>query len=149
MYQAAEALNAEIELLLPRAYAQKPKAAAHLENSGNSVQFNTGEGIGTFMPNMKINAYEIARKEANEVRSVLRRLVIGRVFTQHEIQKAYDLAGSIVGMLTAAIKAVENRRDNPATPAPRSPAETRSGPRAHPSPQPPPVSQEPSPAPAD
>ena len=111
MYQAAEALNVEIERLLPRAYAQKPKAAAHLENSGNSVQFNMGEGIGSFMPNVKINAYEIARKEANEVRAVLRRLVIGRVFSQEEIQKAYDLAGSVIGMLTSAIKSVESRRD--------------------------------------
>ena len=115
MYLAAEALNVEIERLLPRAYVQKPKAAAHLENSGNSVQFNMGEGIGSFMPNVKINAYEIARKEANEVRAVLRRLVIGKVFTEEEIAKAYNIAGSIVGMLTAAIKSVECRRDRLST----------------------------------
>lgn len=111
MYQAVEAMNAEIEMLLPRAYAKRPKAAAHLENSGNSAQFNMSEGIGSFMPNVKINAYEIARKEANEVRGVLRRLVIAKVFTEVEVQKAMDFAGSVVGMLTSAIKSVEKRRD--------------------------------------
>src|SRR5688572_26982566 len=103
MFQAAEALNAEIEALLPRAYARKPNAAVHLEKSADSALFNMAEGIGTFSPNAKINAYAIARKEANEVRAVLRKLVIAKVFTQAEIRKAYNLAGSVIGMLTAAI----------------------------------------------
>lgn len=109
MYQAAEALLAEIERLLPRANARKPNAADHLERSGDSVLFNMNEGIGSFKPKMKISAYSIARKEVSEVRGALRKLVISKVFTQHETQKAYDLAGAIFGMLTAAIKTLEKR----------------------------------------
>ena len=109
VYQAAEQLVGEVEGLLPRARERKPNAAKHLENSVESVLYNTGEGIGSFKPKVKITAYEIARKEANEVRTILRRLVIGRVFTQLEIAKAYNLAGAVIGMLTNAIKALESR----------------------------------------
>jgi four helix bundle protein len=112
VYQAAEQLVGEVDLLLPRARGKKPNAAKHLENSVESVFFNIGEGIGSFRPKMKITAYEIARKEANEVRTVLRRLVIGRVFKQVEIARAYNLAGAVVGMLTNAIIALEKRADD-------------------------------------
>jgi len=112
VYQAAEQLVGEIDLLLPRAREKKPNAAKHLENSVESVFYNTGEGIGSFKPKVKITAYEVARKEANEVRTVLRRLVIGRVFKQVEITRAYNLAGAVVEMLTNAIIALEARADD-------------------------------------
>lgn len=44
-----------------------------------------------------------SKKESNEVRAVLRRLVIQKAFTQDEIDRAYNLAGAMVGMLTAAM----------------------------------------------
>ena len=109
MFQASEALIREVELLLPRAWEKKPKAADHLERSLESEHTNICEGIGLFRPAGKRAAYEIARKEANEVRGTLRRLVLANVFTQQQIQKAYDLVGSIVGMLTASIKVQERR----------------------------------------
>ena len=109
MYQAAEALVTEVDTLLPVARGQASGIADHLERSCNSVLFNMAEGIGSFMPKMKINAYEIARKEANEARAVLKRLMIRRVFTFAEIRTAHELAGACVGMLTRAIRAVEAR----------------------------------------
>jgi four helix bundle protein len=111
MYQAAERLVGEVDNLLPRARTRALDQADHLDRSASSVLFNTAEGIGSFKPKVKIGAYSIARKEANEVRAVLRSLVIKRTLTTKEIQKAYDLAGACVGMLTNAIKALENRRD--------------------------------------
>jgi four helix bundle protein len=109
MYQAAEALVAEVDGLLPLAKDRAPKPADHLERSADSVLFNMSEGIGSFRVKVKITAYEVARKEANEVRAVLRRLVIKRVFTYSQSQKAYHLAGACVGMLTKAIIALEQR----------------------------------------
>jgi four helix bundle protein len=103
VWLAAEALMAEIDNLVPRARRQAPNAAEHLERSGESVLFNIGEGVGAYRPKAKIASYEVAKKEANEVRAILRRLVIKRVLTQHDIQQAYNLAGAIVGMLTNAI----------------------------------------------
>ncbi|MGQ0815455.1 MAG: hypothetical protein ACT4O1_13520 [Gemmatimonadota bacterium] len=83
---------------------------------------------------MKISAYEISRKEANEVRAALRKLVITRVFTQKEIQKAYDLAGAIVGMLTSAIITLEKRMESeerlPPSPEIKPDAGSRSRPRS-------------------
>ncbi len=111
MYQAAEALVAEVDKLLPRARKRAPGAAYHLERSANSVLFNLAEGIGSFKPKMKVTSYGVARKEANEVRAALRRLVIQRVFTDTETRKAYDLAGACVGMTTRAIIAQEKRRE--------------------------------------
>jgi hypothetical protein len=67
----------------------------------------------------------ISRKEANEVRAALRKLVIAKVFTQREIQKAYDLAGSVIGMLTAVIITLEKKLDLSPT-AKRHPPTARS-----------------------
>jgi four helix bundle protein len=111
MYQAAERLIGEVDTLLPRIRTIALNQADHLDRSANSVLFNTAEGIGSFKPKIKINAYSIARKEANEVRAVLRSLVIKRIVTTKQIQKAYDLAGACVGMLTNAIIALEKRPD--------------------------------------
>jgi four helix bundle protein len=109
MYAAAEALLVEVERLLPRAIQLRPRTADHLERSADSVFFNMAEGIDSFRPKIKITAYEISKKEAGEVRATLRKLVIAKVFTADEISKAMDLAGSIVGMLTSAIKSIEKR----------------------------------------
>jgi hypothetical protein len=37
------------------------------------------------------------------VRAILRRLIIKKLLTDREIERAYGLAGAIVGMLTKAI----------------------------------------------
>ena len=56
-----------------------------------------------------VAAYEIARKEANEVRAVLGRFVIKVILTEPQISHAYDLNGACMGMLTHAIIAMERR----------------------------------------
>jgi four helix bundle protein len=109
VYGACEALTAEIDRLLPRAYASAPRPADHLERSADSVLFNTAEAVASYRPKMKVAAYEIARKEASEVRAVLRRLVQKQVFTRPEIDKAYSLAGVCIAMLTNTIFAQEKR----------------------------------------
>jgi four helix bundle protein len=109
MQEAAEELVAEIDRLLLRAESLAPRQADHLDRSADSVLFNMAEGIANYKPRMKTAVYGIARKEANEVRAVLRRLVIKKVFSERDIQKAQDLAGACVGMLTNAIKAIETR----------------------------------------
>jgi four helix bundle protein len=109
MYGAAEALAREVEELLPQARAAAPMQADHLTRSVDSVLFNTAEGIGSYKPRVKTSAYDIARKEANEIRAVLRRLVQKRVFTSAHIGKADNLAGACIGMLTHAILATERR----------------------------------------
>ena len=109
MVEAAEALVAQVDRLHPRARAASPRLADHLDRSADSVLLNMSEGVGTYRPKVKITAYEIARKEANEVRAALRRLVIKRVFSEQEIERAYNLAGASVGMLTRAIIAAEER----------------------------------------
>ena len=65
--------------------------------------------MAAYQPKVKINAYEIAKKEANEARSQFRRLVLKRVATQDEIDRPYNLAGAVIGMLTNAIKTIGKR----------------------------------------
>jgi four helix bundle protein len=109
MQEAAEKLVAEIDRLLPVARRRAAKQADHLERSADSVMFNLAEGVACYKPKMKTSAYAIARKEANEVRAVLRRLVIKEVFRPEEVQQGIELAGACVGMLTNAIRSVEER----------------------------------------
>jgi four helix bundle protein len=110
MYVVAEQLVAEVDGLLSRVRRCAPRTADQLERAAESVLFNTAEGIGSFKPGVKINAYDIARKEANEVRAILRRLVIKKVLPHKDVQHATELAGMCVAMLTNAIKSVEARQ---------------------------------------
>ena len=109
MYDVAELLVAEVDAVLPHVGRAAPGRAEHLERSADSVVFNMAEGTACYKPKMKVAAYEIARKEANEVRAVLRRFVIKGTLTEQQISKAYDLAGACMGMLTKAIIAIERR----------------------------------------
>jgi four helix bundle protein len=107
--QAAEELAAEIDGLLPLVQVDAAHAADNLGRSAESVLFNTGEGVGAFRPRVKIAAYDIAKKEANEVRVILRRLVRRNLLTQQQVNRAYNLAGSVIGMLTAACITLQKR----------------------------------------
>jgi four helix bundle protein len=109
MYRAAEELAAEVDRLLPRARRRAWRQADHLARSTDSVLFNTAEGIGSFKPGVKLSAYDIARKEASEVRAVLRRLVIAGAFTSAETSRAQALANTCIAMLTRAAIAIERR----------------------------------------
>jgi four helix bundle protein len=109
MYRAAEELAAEVDRLLPRARRRVRRQANHLARSADSVLLNTAEGIGSFKPGVKLSAYDIARKEATEVRAVLRRMVIARVFTSAETSRAQALANTCIAMLTRAAIAIEDR----------------------------------------
>jgi four helix bundle protein len=111
MWQAAEALLAEVDGMLPRARRWAPNSAEHLERSAESVLFNIAEGAAGLKPRQKILSYRVARKEANEVRAVLRRLVIKGTFTERDIRRAYNLAGAIIGMLTSASISLEQREE--------------------------------------
>jgi four helix bundle protein len=109
VWQAAERLMAEADRIAGLVRNTSANAADHLERSAEAVLFNTGEGVGAYKPSSKINCYEIARREANEVRAILRRLVIKRALTNDDIRPAYELAGAVIGMLTAAIIAQTKR----------------------------------------
>mgnify|MGYP001057051774 CR=1 FL=1 len=109
MQQAAEILMAEVDALVARVRRGAANSADHLERSAEAVLFNIGEGVAAHRPKVKITAYEIAKKEANEVRAILRRLVIGGWLNQKDIQRAHNLSGAIVGMLTRAIIKLSDR----------------------------------------
>lgn len=109
MWLVAEQLVAEVDRLLPLVRPAAPNAAEHLERSAESVLFNIGEGVGAWSPKTKIAAYEISKREASELRAILRRFVIKRLLTSQDTRRAYDLAGTAVGMLTNAIKSVQKR----------------------------------------
>jgi four helix bundle protein len=111
VWQAAEELCREVHLLLPHIRPLAHNAADHLERSTDSVLFNIGEGAGAYRPRVKISAYEVAKKEANEIRAILRSIVIKRVLTESQIRRAYNLAGAVVGMLTQAIISIQKRPD--------------------------------------
>src|SRR5687768_1787367 len=87
VYQAAEALVAEVDMLLRRLPARVHNTADHLDRSTNSVFFNGCEGWGSYRPKMKASALGIARKEAEEVRGALRSLVLRRALQQRTYKK--------------------------------------------------------------
>ena len=109
VYQAAEQLVVEVDLIAERLPFSVRNTVDHMIRCAEAVLFNVAEGGGSFKPKVKANAYDVARKEAQELRATLRRLVLKRVITTEEITKAYDLAGAIIAMLTRMILNVESR----------------------------------------
>jgi four helix bundle protein len=109
MWRAAEELIVEIDVIVARVRSQAANSAYHLERSGESVLFNIAEGVGAYPPKVKIAAYEVAKKEASEVRAVLRRLVLRRLVTSHEVDRALNLASTIMVMLLRAIRTLRER----------------------------------------
>jgi four helix bundle protein len=109
MWRAAEELIVEIDVIVARVRSQAVNSADHLERSGESVLFNIAEGVGAYPAKVKIAAYEVAKKEASEVRAVLRRLVLRRLVTSRDVERALNLAAMIMVMLLRAITAVRDR----------------------------------------
>jgi four helix bundle protein len=109
MWRAAEELIVEIDVIVARVRSQAANSAYHLERSGESVLFNIAEGVGAYPPKVKIAAYEVAKKEASEVRAVLRRLVLRRLVTSREVERALNLASTIMVMLLRAIRTLRER----------------------------------------
>jgi four helix bundle protein len=109
VWQAAERLMAEADRIAGLVRNTSANAADHLERSAEAVLFNTGEGVGAYKPNSMINAYEIAKKEATEIRAILRRLVIKRALATSDVRHADELACAVIAMLIAAIKSQSAR----------------------------------------
>ena len=84
MQLAAEELLDEIDVLLPKIAAGNANAADHLKRAAESALFNTAEGLAAWRPKVKIDRYEIARRETNEARAVVRRVVRQRVLYEAE-----------------------------------------------------------------
>ena len=107
--EKAEQLVAEIARVRRKLRFPHSNASLHLEKSGDSVLFNLGEGIACFNPRMKASKYEIARAEAREVQKALTALVLKGELSGEDISVAYDLADTVIAMLTNMIKNLENR----------------------------------------
>ena len=104
----AEELVAEIARVL-RKVPYRCNASKHLENAGDSVHFNIGEGVAVFRPRVKLQKYEIARGEAKEVQKAARALVLKGLLKAQDIEKIEDLADYVIGALTNMIKGLEAR----------------------------------------
>ena len=104
----AEELVAEARVLLKK-IRYRCKAAKDLENSGDSLILNLGEGVVVFQPKKKAEKYDIARGEAGEIKKALIALVRKGKLKPHEIEKAEGLANEIIAILTTMIKNLEER----------------------------------------
>ena len=107
LQQASEELVDEVNRLLPRFVARNAHAAKNLRKSAQSTLNNVAEGLVAWNPNVKLPVYEVGRREAAEVRTILRMLVRQNVLTMDETRRAYNLAGAIIAMLTSAAKSLE------------------------------------------
>ncbi len=108
MQEAAEELVREVDKLLPRARRRSPNAADHLERAAEAVDFNIGEGIAALRPRVKVWVYEIAKREAGEVRVILNRLVFKGVFTSSEVRRAMSLATVTTAMVSSAMRTLSS-----------------------------------------
>ncbi len=74
-----------------------------LARSVGSILFNIAEAYGADAPGRKANHLAIARGEADEARSVLRRLVQKGMLAETDIRRSCELTSVIAKMLTAWI----------------------------------------------
>ena len=103
VYQASQQLDAEVRRLMARIPRGHADDINHLGRSGGSLLYNIPEAYGAESTGKKRNHLAIARGEADEVRSVLRRLVAKGCLTERDIRRACELTSVIAKMLTAWI----------------------------------------------
>jgi four helix bundle protein len=129
MYRVVELLAAEIDRLLPQIRRCAPHLADHVLRSTEAALFNIAEGAGSFKAGIKTSSYDIARKELNEIRAVLRRILARRCLRAADVTRADEYAGIGIAMLTNAIRSLtrnatsESRRP-PEPPPPPTPDPT-------------------------
>ena len=102
-----EELADEANRLCPLISPHNAHACLHLGKSAQSALWNCGEAIAAWNPNVKVHVYEIARRETNEVRAILRFVVRQGILTWADVRRAYNLAGCAIAMLIKAAKSVE------------------------------------------
>ena len=108
MLEVSEALQDELDRLVPLIGGKDANAIDNLRRSAESISFNMGEAVVAWKPKVKISKYEICRCEANEVRTILRLLVRRGALTQQQTQRAYNLTGLLIKMLVNASKSLED-----------------------------------------
>lgn len=75
----------------------------HARNAASSILYNIAEAVGSLGYGKKANHLGIARGSADEVRAVLRRLSIGRAYTEKQVAPPSILSRTIAKMLTSMI----------------------------------------------
>ena len=106
VYQAAERLMAMLDDLFADAPPGFSKDISHGRNAASSILYNIAEAYGSKGQGKTINHLGIARGSADEVRAVLRRLIIGRAYTAIQVTPHQNLARTIAKMLTSLINKV-------------------------------------------
>ena len=110
---ACEELVDEIAGLHPMIAARNGQLADNIRRSSMSALFNVSEGLAAWNPKEKAYRYELGRRESNEARAGLRVAVRQNIVPWSDAKRAYNLTGSIVGMLVAAARAVEEGKGRP------------------------------------
>ena len=103
VYQAAEQLDAEINVLIrkvPRGFARD---VDQLRRASASIPYNIAEAYGSEQPGRKISFLEISRGSADETRAILRRLVMRGALSWKSTLHASTLARTVAKMLTSWI----------------------------------------------
>jgi four helix bundle protein len=106
VYRATERLIAMLDELFAKAPPGFARDIAHGRNAASSILFNIAEAVGSHGSGKKTNHFGIARGSADEVRAVLRRLCLGRAFTEKQVAPPSILARTIAKMLTSLIAKV-------------------------------------------
>ena len=115
---ALEEMADEVKLIAPDVALTNAHLAEHIRRSTQSGVFNTAEAIAAWNPKVKVYRYEVGRREINEARAGLRLAVRQGDIDWARVRRAYNLAGAIIGMLTAAARAVEEGKGRDEEPEP-------------------------------
>ena len=101
VYQAAQRLDTEVGKLISIVPRGNSTSVKQVERSAGSILFNIAEVYAADSLGKKRNHLEIARGEADEVRSILRRLVSKGALTESGIRRACELTSVIAKVLTS------------------------------------------------
>ena len=109
LLRLADELVAEVHALLPDVKPFAPNMAKQLGRSADSVVCNVGEGYAAFQPGQKINAYDVASKEAGETAAGLDSLVSRGILPRARISRAKGVAETLIEKLTKTIITLRGR----------------------------------------
>ena len=112
VFQLCQELQGEIDGIMKELPEKASKIVYHMTRSNESLGFALSEGLVAYKPLVKANFFDVSRRETEEVKKGLRRIVQRGFVTVSRTAKAMSLANALIGSLVVMIKQQEERAAN-------------------------------------
>lgn len=112
VYQLCEEFQEAVDELLEQLPPEARKIVNHLDRAKESAGLSLSEGLSAFNPRVKASYFDITRRETNECKKAMRRLVRRKFAPLSATFRSSNLGDALIGAMVNMIKQQEAREEN-------------------------------------